>query len=159
MANDNTVTVIGNATRDPELRFTNSGQAVANFGIAYNKRKKNSSTGEWEDQDPAFFNVTVWGQMAENVAESIQKGTRCVVFGRLDQRSWETKEGDKRSQVEIIADEVCASMRWATVAVTRNEKRGSGDGGNRGGGGDRGGNQGGNSGGGDRGYNPDEEPF
>ncbi len=128
----NSVTVVGNATRDPELRFTPSGKAVASFGVAFNKRKRNSS-GDWEDADPAFFDVTCWDQLAENVAESIQKGTRVLVTGRLDYRAWET-EGNRHSKVEIIADEVAPSLRWATAQVNRNERRDGGGGGGFGGG-------------------------
>lgn len=136
MAPGNTVNVVGNATRDPELRFTPSGQAVANFGLAVNRRWQNRQTQEWEEA-VSFFDITCWGQLAENVAESIQKGTRVVVDGRLDQRSWETEQGDKRSKVEIVADEVAPSLRWATASVTKNERRdgGGGDFGGGGGGG------------------------
>jgi single-strand DNA-binding protein len=159
MAPGNTVNVVGNATRDPELRFTPSGQAVANFGLAVNRRWQNRQTSEWEEA-VSFFDITCWGQLAENVAESIQKGTRVVVDGRLDQRSWETEQGDKRSKVEIVADEVAPSLRWATASVTKNERR-------DGGGGDFGGGGGGGGGGSSRppvpnepppGYD-DEEPF
>ncbi len=158
MAPGNTVNVVGNATRDPELRFTPSGQAVANFGLAVNRRWQNRQTQEWEEA-VSFFDITCWGQLAENVAESIQKGTRVVVDGRLDQRSWETEQGDKRSKVEIVADEVAPSLRWATATVTKNERR-------DGGGGDFGGGGSGGGGGSARpvpneppaGYD-DEEPF
>lgn len=163
MAPGNTVNVVGNATRDPELRFTPSGQAVANFGLAVNRRWQNRQTSEWEEA-VSFFDITCWGQLAENVAESIQKGTRVVVDGRLDQRSWETEQGDKRSKVEIVADEVAPSLRWATASVTKNERR-DGGGGDFGGGGSS--SSGGGGGGGSRppvpnepppGYD-DEEPF
>jgi len=128
MAIDNTVTIVGNATRDPELRFTASGQAVASFGVAVNRRWQNRQTQEWEEAT-SFFDVTCWQQMAENVAESVQKGTRVVITGRLDQRSWETDNGEKRSKVEIVADEIAPSLRWATAQVTRNERRDGGGGG------------------------------
>ncbi|HMQ27918.1 MAG TPA: single-stranded DNA-binding protein [Acidimicrobiales bacterium] len=134
MAPGNTVNIVGNATRDPELRFTPSGQAVASFGVAVNRRWQNRQTQEWEEA-VSFFDVTCWGQLAENVAESVQKGTRVVVDGRLDQRSWETEQGDKRSKVEIVADEVAPSLRWATASITKNERREGGDGGFGGGGG------------------------
>lgn len=155
MAPGNTVNIVGNATRDPELRFTPSGQAVASFGVAVNRRWQNRQTNEWEEA-VSFFDITCWGQLAENVAESVQKGTRVVVDGRLDQRSWETEQGDKRSKVEIVADEVAPSLRWATAQITKNERRDGGDGPGSGGG----------SGGGTRpvpneppaGYD-DEEPF
>ena len=134
MAMDNTVTVVGNATRDPELRFTPSGQAVATFGLAVNRRWQNRQTQEWEEK-VSFFDVTCWAQMAENVAESVQKGTRVVVTGRLDQRSWETNDGEKRSKIEIVADEIGPSLRYATAGVTKNERRGDFEGGSGGGGG------------------------
>ena len=137
MAADNTVTIVGNCTRDPELRFTPSGQAVANFGVAVNRRWQNRQTQEWEEAT-SFFDISCWQQLAENVAESVQKGTRVVITGRLDQRSWETQDGDKRSKIEIVADDVAPSLRWATADITKNERRGgdfAGGGGNSGGGG------------------------
>jgi single-strand DNA-binding protein len=118
MANDNTVTIIGNATREPEVRHTNGGLTIASFGVAINQRKKNDR-GEWEDGDPSFFDVTCFRELAENVAESVTKGTRVIVSGTLRQSSWETPEGDKRSKVEVIADEVGPSLRWATTTVER----------------------------------------
>ena len=167
MAFDNSVTVVGNVTRDPELRFTPSGAAVATFGLAWNRRSTNAR-GETEEQ-VSFFDVTCWRQLAENVAESLTKGSRVVVYGRLEQRSWETNDGEKRSKVEIIADDVAPSLRWATASITRNDFKGdSGDFGG-GGGGSRatgGGGGGGASrgGGGNRPapnepYDTDEEPF
>ncbi len=132
MAADNTVTLVGNITRDPELRFTPSGQAVATFGLAVNRRWQNRQTNEWEEQ-VSFFDIKCWAQMAENVSESLGRGTRVVVSGRLEQRSWETDQGDKRSKVEGVADEIAPSLRWATTQVTRNERR-DGDGGGSGGG-------------------------
>ncbi len=152
MANDNSVTVIGNCTRDPELRFTNSGKAVASFGVAYSTRRR-TQDGTWEDGDTSFFDVSCWDQLAENVCESIQKGNRIVVTGRLQQRSWENAEGEKRSKVEIVADDVSPSLRWATVQITRNEKRDGFDGGSRAAA------PAGGSGGGGGSYNDDEEPF
>lgn len=119
---DNTVTVIGNLTRDPELRFTPSGQAVASFGLAVNRRWQDRASGEWNEQT-SFFDVKCWSQMAENVGESLSRGARVVVSGRLEQRSWETEQGDRRSKVEIVADEVAPSLRWATVEVKKNERR------------------------------------
>ena len=124
----------GNVTRDPELRFTPSGQPVATFGLAVNRRWQNRQTQQWEEA-VSYFDIVCWGQLAENVAESITKGTRLMVTGRLDQRTWETQEGDKRSKVEIVADEVGPSLRWATASVTKNERRGGFDGGAGGGGG------------------------
>ena len=121
MAPGNTVTIVGNATREPELRFTASGQAVATFGVAVNRRWQNRNN-EWEEST-SFFDVTCWAQLAENVAESVPKGGRVVVTGRLDQRSWETQEGDKRSKVDIVADDVAPSLRWATAQITKNERR------------------------------------
>ena len=164
MAPGNTVTIVGNATREPELRFTASGPAVATFGVAVNRRWQNRNN-EWEEST-SFFDVTCWAQLAENVAESVPKGGRVVVTGRLDQRSWETQEGDKRSKVEIVADDVAPSLRWATAQITKNERRDGGDGG-----GFAGGSGGGGGGGGSNrpapsappaaggGYDPDEEPF
>jgi single-strand DNA-binding protein len=119
---DNTVTLVGNVTRDPELRFIPSGQAVAQFGLAVNRRWQNRQSNEWEEQT-SFFDVKCWAQMAENVSESIQRGARVIVTGRLEQRSWETEQGDKRSKVEVVADEVAPSLRWATVEIKKNERR------------------------------------
>ncbi len=133
MATDNNVTLVGNITRDPELRFTPSGQAIATFGIAVNRRWQNRQTQEWEEA-VSFFDVTCWAQLGENVSESLTKGNRVVVTGRLDQRSWETQDGEKRSKVEVVADEVAPSLRWASAQVTRNERR-SADGPRGGGGG------------------------
>ena len=112
MAYDNTVTVVGNVTRDPELRYTSgNGVAVTNFSVAWNRKDK-------DDNDIAnFFDVTCWRQLAENVAESVNKGDRVVVFGRLDHQTWE-KNGESRSKVEIVADEVAISLRWVTVSET-----------------------------------------
>jgi single-strand DNA-binding protein len=126
MANGNNVELTGNVTRDPELRFTPSGQPVATFGLAVNRRWQNKQTQQWEEA-VSYFDIVCWGQLAENVAESITKGTRLMVTGRLDQRTWETQEGDKRSKVEIVADEVGPSLRWATASVTRNERNAAGD--------------------------------
>jgi single-strand DNA-binding protein len=118
----NTITIIGNVTKDPELRFTASGQATASFGLAVNRRWQNRQTNDWEEQ-VSFFNVVTWREMAENVAESLHKGSRVIVTGRLEQRSWETPDGDKRSVVDIVADEIGPSLRWATAQVVRNERR------------------------------------
>lgn len=153
MAFDNTVTIVGNVTREPELRFTNTGQALATFGVAWNRKWQNRQTGQQEEQ-VSFFDVTCWGQLGENVAESIQKGSRVIVYGRLDQRSWETQDGEKRSKVEITADEVAPSLKWATAAITKNERRAGGDYG--GGGGSADGDPGPSA---PAGYSPDEEPF
>jgi single-strand DNA-binding protein len=123
---DSTVTIVGNVTRDPEMRYTPSGVAKASFGVAVSRRWQNRTTHEWEEQT-SFFNVVCWREMAENVCESIGKGARIVVTGRLEQRSWETENGDKRSVVEVVADDVGPSLRWATAEVKRNERRGSFD--------------------------------
>jgi single-strand DNA-binding protein len=125
---DSTVTVVGNVTRDPEMRYTPSGVAKASFGVAVSRRWQNRTSQEWEEQT-SFFNVVCWREMAENVCESIGKGARIVVSGRLEQRSWETENGDKRSVVEIVADDIGPSLRWATAEVRRNERRGGAGGG------------------------------
>jgi single-strand DNA-binding protein len=166
MANGNTVTIVGNLTRDPELRYTPSGQANASFGVAVNRRWQNRQTNEWEER-VSFFNVVCWREMADNVAESLAKGARAVVTGRLEQRSWETDNGEKRSVVEVVADEIGPSLRWATAQITRNERRGGGDFGGGGDGGGRGGGGGGAAPGGGGGGNAPapsyddfgEEPF
>jgi single-strand DNA-binding protein len=124
---DNTITIVGNLTRDPELRFIGSGQAVANLGVAVNRRWQNRQTQEWEEA-ASFFNVAVWREQAENVAETLTKGDRVVVTGRLEQRSWETDEGDKRSTVEIVADEVAPSLKRATAKIVKNERPSGGKG-------------------------------
>jgi len=118
---DSNVTLIGNVTRVPEVRFTPSGAAIVTFGMAVNRRWQNKATQEWEEQ-VSFFDVKAWGQLGENVAESIEKGCRVVVTGRLEQRSWETDQGEKRSKVEVVADEVGPSLRWATAHVQRIER-------------------------------------
>lgn len=151
MAFDNTVTIVGNVTRDPELRFTQGGAAVANFGVAWNTKNRDG------EESVSFFDVTCWRSLAENVAESITKGTRVVIYGRLDHRTWETQDGEKRSKVDIIADEVAPSLRWATSEVSRNEFRGDGEGTSPGGGaGDRPTSSGAGSG---REFPAEEEPF
>jgi single-strand DNA-binding protein len=118
---DNTVTISGNLTREPELRYTAAGAATCTLGVAVNRRWQNRQTQEWEEK-VSFFNVVCWRELAENVAESVAKGARVVVTGRLEYRSWETETGDKRSVVEIVADDVGPSLRWATAQVTRNER-------------------------------------
>jgi single-strand DNA-binding protein len=151
MANNNVITLVGNITDDPELRFTPGGAAVANFTVAVNQRRPNQDGG-WDDKLDGFFRCNCWREMAENVAESLQKGSRVVVVGRLQQRSWEDQEGNKRSVVEVQVDEVGPSLRWATATVTKSNRStggGSPDGG-RGGSGDwqqRGGGQGARGGG------------
>lgn len=118
---DNTTTLVGNVTRDAEVRFTPSGMSVTTFGLAVNRRWQNKATQEWEEQ-VSFFDVKCWGQLGENVAESVPRGTRVVVSGRLEQRSWESDGGEKRSKVEVVADEVAPSLRWATAQVQRIER-------------------------------------
>jgi single-strand DNA-binding protein len=125
MASDNCITLVGNITDDPELRFTPSGAAVANFTIAVNRRFKNQS-GQWEDKLDGFFKCNCWREMAENVAESLQKGARVMVVGRLQQRSWDDQEGNKRSAFEIQVDEVGPSLRWATAQVQKSQRSSAG---------------------------------
>jgi single-strand DNA-binding protein len=133
MSAGNTVTLVGNITRDPELRFTPSGQANCRMGLAVNRRWQDKASGEWKE-NTSFFDVISWGQMAENVGNSLKKGARVLVTGRLEQRSWEDKDsGQKRYAVEIIADEVGPSLRWATASVERIERQGGDDGGGGGG--------------------------
>lgn len=119
----NMVVEEGNLTRDPELTYLASGTALAKFGIAVNRRWQNKATQEWEEQ-VSFFDVACWQQLAENVGNSLSKGSSVVVIGRLDQRSWEADDGTKRSKVEIVADCVAPSLRWATVEITKNERKG-----------------------------------
>jgi single-strand DNA-binding protein len=121
MANGNVVMLEGNLTRDPELRFTPGGMAVASFGLAWNNRYQNKQTQEWEEK-VSFFDVVAYGDLGENVSETHRRGDRVMVHGRLDQRSWETDEGDKRSKVEVVADSVGPSLRWATAEVTKTER-------------------------------------
>jgi len=142
MAAGNTVTIMGNVTRDPELRFTPSGQANARFGVAVNRRWQDRSSGEWQEAT-SFFDVVCWREMAENASESLPKGARVIVTGRLEQRSYDDKDGNKRNVVEIIADEIGPSLRYATAKITKNERRGGGDFGGGGSGGGSGGGGGG----------------
>jgi single-strand DNA-binding protein len=155
---DSNVTLVGNVTKEPEIRYTSGGRAQVSFGLAVNRRYQVNN--EWQEQT-SFFNVVAWGTLAENVAASLTKGSRAVVTGRLEQRTYETKEGEKRNVVEVIADEIGPSLRWARAEVER--VGGGGGGGNQGGGYSGGGSGGGNaggarSGGGDPVYG-DEEPF
>lgn len=145
---DNSVTLVGNLTKDPELRFTTGGRGVASFGLAVSRRYQVNN--EWQEQT-SFFNVVAWGTLGENAAASLSKGTRVVVTGRLEQRQYETKEGEKRSVVEINADEIGPSLRWARAEIERIARDGSG-----------GGASGGGGGGSNRAPDPvygDEEPF
>jgi single-strand DNA-binding protein len=151
----NSVTLIGNLTRDPELRYTTGGRGVASFGLAVNRRYQQN--GEWQEQT-SFFNVVCWGELGENASATLTKGARAIVTGRLEQRSWETQDGEKRSVVEVVADEVGPSLRWAQAQVERTERSG-GDGGFSGGGGGGGSSA---PSGGNRAPDPvygDEEPF
>jgi single-strand DNA-binding protein len=128
-AGDVTVTVVGNLTNDPELRFTPSGAAVASFTVASTPRYLDKNTNEWKDGDALFLRCSVWRQAAENVAESLTRGARVIVTGRLRQRSFETKEGEKRTVVELEVDEVGPSLRYATAKVTKAARGGGGGGG------------------------------
>ncbi|MFI1518225.1 single-stranded DNA-binding protein [Kitasatospora cineracea] len=168
MAGETVITLVGNLVDDPELRFTPSGAAVAKFRIASTPRTFDRQTNEWKDGESLFLTCNVWRQPAENVAESLQRGMRVIVQGRLRQRSYETKEGEKRTVFEVEVDEVGPSLRSATAKVTRaNRSGGPGGGGGfgggqQGGGGYGGGNQGGgswggNSGGGNQG--PSDDPW
>lgn len=156
MAGETTITVIGNLTNDPELRFTPSGSAVANFTIASTPRTFDRQSNEWKDGETLFLRASVWREAAENVAESLTKGMRVIVSGRLKSRSYETKEGEKRTVIELEVDEIGPSLRYANAKVNRTQRSGGqggqggfGGGNNSGGfgGGGAGANQGGNSGG------------
>jgi single-strand DNA-binding protein len=128
MAGETVITVIGNLTGDPELRFTPSGAAVASFTVASTPRTLDKATNEWKDGDALFLRCSIWRQAAENVAESLTKGMRVIVQGRLQQRSYETKEGEKRTVVELQVDEIGPSLKYATAKVNRTT-RGGGPGG------------------------------
>jgi single-strand DNA-binding protein len=150
MASENSVTLVGNVTKDPELRYTTGGRGVASFGLAVNRRYQ--VNGEWQEQ-VSFFNIVAWGDLGENAAASLNKGNRVIVTGRLEQRSYETREGEKRSVTEVIADELGPSLRWAQAQIER-ISRDAADGGSGGGGG--------GGGGANRAPDPvygDEEPF
>ena len=152
MAGETIITVVGNLVDDPELRFTPSGAAVANFRIASTPRIFDKNTNEWKDGEGLFLSCSVWRQAAENVAESLQKGMRVVVQGRLKQRSYETREGEKRTVVELEVEEVGPSLKYATAKVTRASRSGGGGyggGAPQGGGSGSGGSGGGSSYGGD----------
>ena len=138
MAGETPITVIGNLTADPELRFTPSGAAVANFTVASTPRTFDRQSNEWKDGEALFLNCSVWRQAAENAAESLQRGMRVIVSGRLKARSYETREGEKRTVFEIDVDEVGPSLRYATAKVTKTTRSG-GSGGGQGGGGSWGG--------------------
>ena len=134
MAGETTITVVGNLTADPELRFTPSGAAVASFTVASTPRTFDRQSGEWKDGEALFMRCSIWRQAAENVAESLTRGARVIVSGRLKQRSFETREGEKRTVVEMDVDEVGPSLRYATAKVNK-VSRGGGGGGFGGGGG------------------------
>ncbi|MGD9701526.1 MAG: single-stranded DNA-binding protein [Acidimicrobiia bacterium] len=151
---DSFVTLVGNITRDPELRFTNNGRALATFGIAVSRRYQ--VRDEWQEQT-SFFNVTAWAQLGENVAQSLGKGARVIVTGRLEQREYETREGEKRTAVDIVADEVGPSLRWATAQVEKTSRQ-SADGGTPDRGAAASGDSGSRSAGSGSSYG-DEEPF
>lgn len=169
MAGETVITVIGNLTGDPELRFTPSGSAVANFTIASTPRTFDRQTNEWKDGETLFLRASVWREAAENVAETLTKGMRVIAQGRLKSRSFETKEGEKRTVMELEVDEVGPSLKYASAKVTRTPRSGGGGGGFGGGnagGNFGGGNQGGGFGGGNSGGNsggswnaPAEDPW
>ena len=133
MAGETPITVVGNLTADPELRFTPSGAAVANFTVASTPRQFDRQTNEWKDQETLFLNCSVWRQAAENAAESLQRGMRVIVQGRLKARSYETREGEKRTVFEIDVEEVGPSLKMATAKVTKTTRSGGGSGGTGGG--------------------------
>ncbi len=147
MAGDTIITIVGNLTGDPELRFTPSGAAVANFTIASTPRSFDRQTNEWKDGETLFMRCSVWREAAENVAESLTRGTAVIAQGRLQSRSYETKEGEKRTVVEMQVDEIGPSLRRATAKVTKAQRGGGGGGFSGGGGGFSGGGQGGGWGG------------
>ena len=149
MAGETVITVVGNLTNDPELRFTPSGAAVASFTVASTPRTLDKNTNEWKDGEALFLRCSIWRQAAENVAESLQRGARVIVSGRLKQRSFETKEGEKRTVIELDVDEVGPSLKYATAKVNKTQRASGGGGGGGyggGGGGGGGGQQGGGSG-------------
>ena len=150
MAGETTITLVGNLTADPELRFTPSGAAVANFTVASTPRTFDRQTNEWKDGDAMFINCAVWRQAAENVAESLQKGMRVIVQGRLKSRSYETREGERRTVFEIDVDEIGPALKYATAKISRNAGGGGGGGGGGGysGGGSSGGGRASGGGGG-----------
>jgi single-strand DNA-binding protein len=135
VAGDTVITVIGNLTADPELRFTPSGAAVANFTVASTPRTLDRQTNEWKDGEALFLRCSIWREAAENVAESLTRGSRVIVSGRLKQRSYETREGEKRTVVELEVDEIGPSLKYATAKVNKASRSGGGGGGFGGGGG------------------------
>ena len=161
MSGETVITVIGNLTGDPELRFTPSGAAVANFTVASTPRTFDRQSNEWKDGDTLFLRCSIWREAAESVAESLTKGTRVIVTGRLVQRSYETREGEKRTVYELQVDEVGPSLRYATAKVTRTQRSGGGGGGfgGGGGGGFNNGGGGGFGGSGGGGGNTQDDPW
>jgi single-strand DNA-binding protein len=154
VAGDTVITVVGNLTADPELRFTPSGAAVANFTVASTPRMFDRQTNEWKDGEALFLRCNIWREAAENVAESLTRGSRVIVQGRLKQRSFETREGEKRTVVELEVDEIGPSLRYATAKVNKVSRSGGGGGGfGSSGGGDRGGSRGGG------GSEPKDDPW
>ncbi|OBJ08930.1 single-stranded DNA-binding protein [Mycobacterium colombiense] len=141
MAGDTTITVVGNLTADPELRFTPSGAAVANFTVASTPRIYDRQSGEWKDGEALFLRCNIWREAAENVAESLTRGARVIVTGRLKQRSFETREGEKRTVFEVEVDEIGPSLRYATAKVNKASRSGGGGGGGGFGGGGGGGSR------------------
>jgi single-strand DNA-binding protein len=127
MASENQVTIVGNLVDDPELRYTPNGAAVCKIRVAVNRRYKDES-GQWKDGETSFFTINAWRSLAENAAETLTRGQRAIITGRLQQRSWETQEGDKRTVVEIEADELGPSLRWATAKVEKTSRGGGGGG-------------------------------
>ena len=146
MAGDTTITVVGNLTADPELRFTPSGAAVANFTVASTPRIYDRQSGEWKDGEALFLRCNIWREAAENVAESLTRGSRVIVTGRLKQRSFETREGEKRTVFEVEVDEIGPSLRYATAKVQKMSRSSSGGGGFGSSGGGQGGGGGGHAG-------------
>jgi single-strand DNA-binding protein len=161
MAGETTITVVGNLTDDPELRFTPSGAAVAKFRIASTPRTMDRQSGEWKDGEPLFLACNVWRDAAEHVAESLQRGARVIVQGRLRQRSYETREGEKRTVYELEVDEIGPSLRYATAKVQKMSRSGGGGGGGFGASGGGGGNRqpSGNSNSGGGGGNNFDDPW
>ena len=157
MAGETVITIVGNLTADPELRFTPSGAAVANFTVASTPRTFDRQTNEWKDGEALFMRCSVWRDAAENVAESLTRGSRVVVTGRLKQRSFETKEGEKRTVVELDVDEIGPSLRYATAKVNKTSRGGGGFGGGQGGG--FGGSQQGQQAGGQQGAQQADDPW
>ncbi|GAB3552512.1 single-stranded DNA-binding protein [Arthrobacter tumbae] len=162
MAGETIITVVGNLTSDPELRFTPSGSAVANFTIASTPRTFDRQSSEWKDGETLFLRASVWREAAENVAETLTKGTRVVAQGRLKSRTYDTKEGEKRTVMELEVDEIGPSLRYASAKVSRTQRSGGGGGGfggDSGGSGGGGSNQGWNGGGGQQAQQPSQDPW